>query len=94
MKANRFLALLLTAVMLIGMIPATVFTVGATEDTPNEEVAEEYPKDAEYDFTIPGSTISFLDKDGVLMTEEKAWSDGEAVVYAWYIFMYLSLIHI
>ena len=89
MKANRFLALLLTMVMLLGLMPTTMFPVSAAEDTPNEEVVEEeYPKNAEYDFTIPGSTISFLDKDGVLMTEEKAWSDGEAVVYAWYIFMY------
>ena len=89
MKAKRFLALLLTMVMLLGLMPTTMFPVSAAEDTPNEEVVEEeYPKNAEYDFTIPGSTISFLDKDGVLMTEEKAWSDSEAVVYAWYIFMY------
>ena len=89
MKANRFLALLLTMVMLLGLMPTTMFPVSAAEDTPNEEVVEEeYPKNAEYDFTIPGSTISFLDKDGVLMTEEKAWSDSEAVVHTWYIFMY------
>lgn len=88
MKAKRFLALLLTAVMLLGLMPTAMFPVSAAEDTPNEEVAEEYPKDAEYDFTIPGSTIRFLDKDGVLMTEEKGWSDGESVVETWHVFMY------
>ena len=84
MKANRFLAVLLTVVMLIGMLPASVFTVGATE----EAETQEYPKEAEYDFTVPGSTISFLDKDGVLMTEEEGWYTPECVVHTWYVFMY------
>ena len=89
MKAKRFLAVLLTAVMLLGLMPTAMFPVSAAEDAPNEEVVEEeYPKEAEYDFTIPGSTIRFLDKDGVLMTEEKGWSDGESVVETWHVFMY------
>ena len=45
MKANRFLAVLLTMVMLLGLMPTTMFPVSAAEDTPNEEVVEEeYPK--------------------------------------------------
>lgn len=88
MKAKRFLAVLLTVVMLLGLMPTAMFPVSAAEDAPNEEVVEEeYPKEAEYDFTIPGSTIRFLDKDGVLMTEEEGW-DYEYVVKTWHVFMY------
>ena len=70
--------------MLIGVMPSTVFTVDAAEEVETQE----YPKEAEYDFTVPGSTISFLDKDGVLMTEEEGWSYDDAVVNTWHIFMY------
>ena len=81
MKNERFLAILLTVAMLFGSIPVTMFTAGVTEGTPIEELEpEEYSEGWEYDFTIPGSTISFLDKDGELLTEEVPWIDSEAVV--------------
>ena len=46
---KRVICALLTVVMLIAMIPLSVFTVVA------EEEIVEYPKDAEYGFDIPGS---------------------------------------
>ena len=97
MKTKRILALLLTIVMIFGMLPMSAIHTDALEGIPlqdetiEEEVPEEdteYPKDAEYDFDIPGSTISFLDINGELMTEEAAWTEGEAVVERWHVFMY------
>ena len=96
MKTKRFLALLLTVVMLFGMMPTFAIPVhaldliegGLIDGEGSGEEGIEYPKDAEYDFDIPGSTISFLDKNGELMTEEAAWTEGEAVVEKWHVFMY------
>ena len=97
MKTKRILALLLTIVMIFGMLPMSAIHTDALEEISlqdeaiEEEVPEEdteYPKDAEYDFDIPGSTISFLDINGELMTEEAAWTEGEAVVERWHVFMY------
>ena len=63
------------------------FTIAPTlANEANEPV--EYPIEAEYDFTIEGSTISFLDKEGTLLTEELAWPTSEGVVEEWHIFMY------
>ena len=96
MKTKRFLALLLTVVMFFGMMPTFAIPVhaldliegGLIDGEGSGEEGIEYPKEAEYDFDIPGSTISFLDKNGELMTEEAAWTEGEAVVEKWHVFMY------
>ena len=84
MKAKRIVALFFTLAMCIGVLSATALTASAADDVETQE----YPKEAEYNFTVPGSTISFLDKDGLLMTEEEGWSYGDNVVHTWYIFMY------
>lgn len=84
MKSKRFLALFFTLAMCIGVLSATALTASAADDVETQE----YPKEAEYNFTVPGSTISFLDKDGLLMTEEEGWYYGDNVVHTWYIFMY------
>ena len=93
MKSKRLFALLLSLIMVLGTIPMTIINAGSLEVIPGgEEESEivEYPKEAEYDFIIPGSTVSFLDKNGELMTEEAGWTEGEAVVHTWHVFMYRS----
>jgi len=92
---GKSLSILLVLVMIVGMLPMSVFRADALdliegEGTVEEETEEvtEYPKDANYDFVIPGASISFLDKNGELMTEEAGWTEGEAVVERWHIFMY------
>ena len=63
--SKRFLSLLLAVVMMIGMIPMSAFTIVASAtisegNDEGEEIAEEL-MDSEFDFNIPGSTISFLE---------------------------------
>ena len=83
MKNKRImsaLSLIVVLSMLIGMIPWTALSIGAVESViPEGAVEDEYPKEAAYDFFIPGSTIRFFDKNGTLLKEEAGWSEGEAV---------------
>ena len=84
------LTLLTSLLSNYGVLADEVGEVTIPEEIPSEEVTpeEEYPKDAEYDFTVPGSTVSFLDKDGALMTEKVDWLEGDGVVRKWHVFMY------
>ncbi|MBQ9797603.1 MAG: hypothetical protein IJW50_07760 [Clostridia bacterium] len=91
MKTKRFLALLLTIVMVFGILPTSVISADALGLIEGEGTGEEDAEEGtEFDFNIPGSTISFLDINGELMTEEAAWTEGEAVVERWHVFMYRS----
>ena len=76
------LSLIMMLAMFVGIFPTAVF---ADVSEPGDE---EQNQEIIYDFTVPGSTIRFLDKEGNPLTEEPGWGEGESVVHTWYVFMY------
>lgn len=78
-KWKTFISVVLVFVMISGVLPMPEVTLLVA----NAEASEKA-----YDFNIEGSTISFLDKEGNLLTEEAGWSEGENVVHTWHVFMY------
>jgi len=92
-SSRRILTIWIVFAILVSSWSSLALGSNATEievdPVPGEELPEEeYPKDKEYDFEIPGSTVSFLDKDGELLTETVYWTEGDGVVDEWFVFMY------